>query len=73
MYPSIQAKIWGNMGKVTELVDTVLDSFIKVSGWELRISFKKSALDLLQVIFRQYIARTCDLKRRAQNAGLQVK
>lgn len=30
MYPSIQAKIWGNMGKVTELVDTVLDSFIKV-------------------------------------------
>jgi hypothetical protein len=31
MYPSIQAKIWGNMGKVTELVDTVLDSFIKVS------------------------------------------
>ncbi|XP_046839575.1 neurofibromin-like isoform X2 [Xenia sp. Carnegie-2017] len=31
MYPSIQAKIWGNMGKVTELVDTVLDSFIKAS------------------------------------------
>ena len=33
MYPSIQAKIWGNMGKVTELVDTVLDSFIKVCGF----------------------------------------
>lgn len=31
MYPSIQAKIWGNMGKVTELLDTVLDSFIKAS------------------------------------------
>ena len=32
MYPSIQAKIWGNMGKVTELLDTVLDSFIKVGS-----------------------------------------
>ena len=30
MYPSIQANIWGNIGKVTDLLDTVLDSFIKV-------------------------------------------
>ena len=30
MYPSVQATIWGNVGKVTELLDTVLDSFIKV-------------------------------------------
>ena len=30
MYPSIQAKIWGNIGKVSDLIDMVLDSFIKV-------------------------------------------
>ena len=30
MYPSIQAKIWGNIGQVPELLDMVLDSFIKV-------------------------------------------
>ena len=30
MYPSIQAKIWGNMGQVADLLDMVLDSFIKV-------------------------------------------
>ena len=31
MYPSIQAKIWGNIGQVSELIDLVLDSFIKRS------------------------------------------
>ena len=31
MYPSIQAKIWGNIGQVADLLDMVLDSFIKVS------------------------------------------
>ena len=31
MYPSIQAKIWGNIGMVSDLLDMVLDSFIKVS------------------------------------------
>ena len=31
MYPSIQAKIWGNIGQVGELIDLVLDSFIKRS------------------------------------------
>lgn len=31
MYPSIQAKIWGNIGQVSDLVDMVLDSFIKRS------------------------------------------
>ena len=30
MYPSIQAKIWGNIGMVSDLFDMVLDSFIKV-------------------------------------------
>lgn len=28
MYPSIQAKIWGTIGQVPELIDMVLDSFI---------------------------------------------
>jgi neurofibromin 1 len=34
MYPSIQAKIWSNIGSVSELLDMVLDAFIKrsVSG-----------------------------------------
>ncbi len=34
MYPSIQAKIWSNIGSVSELIDMVLDAFIKrsVSG-----------------------------------------
>lgn len=31
MYPSIQAKIWGNIGQVADLIDMVLDSFIKRS------------------------------------------
>lgn len=28
MYPSIQAKIWGSIGEVPELIDMVLDNFI---------------------------------------------
>lgn len=28
MYPSIQAKIWGSIGQVPELIDMVLDNFI---------------------------------------------
>lgn len=28
MYPSIQAKIWGSIGQLPELIDMVLDSFI---------------------------------------------
>ena len=31
MYPSIQAKIWGNIGQIADLLDMVLDSFIKVN------------------------------------------
>jgi len=31
MYPSIQAKIWGSLGQVQDLIDMVLDSFIKRS------------------------------------------
>ena len=32
MYPSIQAKIWGNIGQIADLLDMVLDSFIKVGA-----------------------------------------
>lgn len=28
MYPSIQAKIWGSIGTVSDLIDMVLDNFI---------------------------------------------
>lgn len=39
MYPSIQAKIWGNIGQIADLLDMVLDSFIKVTrplqSWKL--------------------------------------
>ncbi|XP_046596266.1 neurofibromin isoform X2 [Neodiprion lecontei] len=31
MYPSIQAKIWGSIGQVPELIDMVLDNFIQRS------------------------------------------
>ncbi|XP_077535309.1 neurofibromin 1 isoform X3 [Haemaphysalis longicornis] len=31
MYPSVQAKIWGKIGQVSDLLDMVLDSFIKRS------------------------------------------
>ncbi|XP_033102144.1 neurofibromin-like [Anneissia japonica] len=32
MYPSIQAKIWGTIGQVEDILDNVLDSFIKNSA-----------------------------------------
>ncbi|XP_053502361.1 neurofibromin isoform X1 [Ictalurus furcatus] len=32
MYPSIQAKIWGSLGQISDLLDVVLDSFIKTSA-----------------------------------------
>ena len=31
MYPSIQAKIWGNIGQISDLLDLTLDCFIKRS------------------------------------------
>ncbi|XP_037071704.1 neurofibromin-like [Pollicipes pollicipes] len=31
MYPSIQAKIWGSIGQVSDLIDMVLDAFIQRS------------------------------------------
>lgn len=49
MYPSIQAKIWGNIGKVADLLDMVLDSFIKVellSKYESVLSFTKSDFEI---------------------------
>jgi len=39
MYPSIQAKIWGNIGQVSDLLDMVLDSFIKVTAITVLVFF----------------------------------
>ncbi|XP_030756453.1 neurofibromin isoform X2 [Sitophilus oryzae] len=32
MYPSVQAKIWGTLGQVSDLIDVILDSFMKSSA-----------------------------------------
>lgn len=31
MYPSVQAKIWGTLGKVSDLIDIILDTFLSCS------------------------------------------
>lgn len=40
MYPSVQAKIWGSIGHVPELIDMVLDSFIQRSVNSGEYSYK---------------------------------
>ena len=53
MYPSVQATIWGNVGKVTELLDTVLDCFIKVFSHERAFIFSvvhNSVLNLMSCV-----------------------
>ncbi|KAF7274462.1 hypothetical protein GWI33_012883 [Rhynchophorus ferrugineus] len=32
MYPSVQAKIWGTLGQVSDLIDVILDTFMKSSA-----------------------------------------
>lgn len=68
MYPSIQAKIWGNIGKVADLLDMVLDSFIKrsVTGGLGSIQAEimaDTAVALtsanVQLVSRKVIARLC--------------
>ena len=50
MYPSIQAKIWGNIGVVSDLLDMVLDSFIKVREKQGKMCVtRKEAHDLVVV------------------------
>ncbi|CAB3359077.1 Hypothetical predicted protein [Cloeon dipterum] len=68
MYPSIQAKIWGSIGQVPELIDMVLDSFIKRSVTAGLGSFKAevmadTAVALasanVQLVAKKVIGRLC--------------
>ncbi|CAD5126032.1 DgyrCDS14209 [Dimorphilus gyrociliatus] len=70
MYPSIQAKIWGNIGQVSDLLDMVLDSFIKrsVTGGLGSIQAEimaDTAVALasanVQLVSRKVIGRLCRL------------
>ncbi|XP_013381612.1 neurofibromin-like [Lingula anatina] len=70
MYPSIQAKIWGNIGQVADLLDMVLDSFIKrsVTGGLGSIQAEIMADTLValtsanvQLVSRKVIGRLCRL------------
>ncbi|XP_071181509.1 neurofibromin-like isoform X6 [Mytilus edulis] len=70
MYPSIQAKIWGNIGQVADLLDMVLDSFIKrsVTGGLGSIQAEimaDTAVALtsanVQLVSRKVIGRLCRL------------
>ena len=68
MYPSIQAKIWGNIGQVSELIDMVLDSFIKRSvtgglGSAQAEVMAETSVSLsaanVQLVARKVISRLC--------------
>ncbi|KAK2173204.1 hypothetical protein NP493_892g01057 [Ridgeia piscesae] len=70
MYPSIQAKIWGNIGMVSDLFDMVLDSFIKRSvtgglGSIQAETMADTAVALasanVQLVSRKVIGRLCRL------------
>ncbi|XP_048257175.1 neurofibromin-like isoform X1 [Haliotis rufescens] len=70
MYPSIQAKIWGNIGQIGDLLDMVLDSFIKrsVTGGLGSIQAEimaDTAVALtsanVQLVSRKVIGRLCRL------------
>ncbi|XP_076453075.1 neurofibromin-like isoform X4 [Babylonia areolata] len=70
MYPSIQAKIWGNIGQIADLLDMVLDSFIKrsVTGGLGSIQAEimaDTAVALtsanVQLVSRKVIGRLCRL------------
>ncbi|XP_014247194.1 neurofibromin isoform X2 [Cimex lectularius] len=68
MYPSIQAKIWGSIGQVPELIDMVLDSFIKKSsdgGFASPVAeiLADTAVALasanVQLVAKKFIGRLC--------------
>lgn len=70
MYPSIQAKIWGSIGKVSELIDTVLECFLKRCA-EVRVGspvveiLADTAVALasanVQLVARKIISRLCSV------------
>lgn len=54
MYPSIQAKIWGSIGQVPELIDMVLDNFIQRSVSSGKFSQKNFIHVLCKQLFKHF-------------------
>lgn len=73
MYPSIQAKIWGSIGQVPELIDMVLDGFIHRS---VNSGFGSPLVDIMadtavalasanvQLVAKKVIGRLCRVSIR---------
>lgn len=81
MYPSIQAKIWGHIGEVADLLDMVLDSFIKrsVTGGLGSIQAEimaDTAVALasanVQLVSRKVIGRLCRVGGTGEGRGLDL-
>lgn len=72
MYPSIQAKIWGSIGQVPELIDMVLDNFIHRSvssglGSPMVEIMADTAVALasanVQLVAKKVIGRLCRVRK----------
>ncbi|XP_078047800.1 neurofibromin 1 [Augochlora pura] len=67
MYPSIQAKIWSTIGRLPDLIDTVLDNFIQRSTNELGSPTVEIMADTavalasgnVQLVAKKVIGRLC--------------
>lgn len=79
MYPSIQAKIWGSIGHVPELIDMVLDNFIHKSvtaglGSSMVEIMADTAVALasanVQLVAKKVIGRLC--KVRSFNFSIEI-
>ncbi|XP_061381532.1 neurofibromin isoform X2 [Danaus plexippus] len=79
MYPSVQAKIWGSIGQVPELIDMVLDSFLQRSvksglGSPMIEIMADTAVALasanVQLVSRKVIGRMCRALSKLPNNAL---
>ncbi|XP_045770385.1 neurofibromin [Maniola jurtina] len=79
MYPSVQAKIWGSIGQVPELIDMVLDSFIHRSvnsglGSPMIEIMADTAVALasanVQLVSKKVIGRMCRALSKLPNNSL---
>ncbi|XP_061727749.1 neurofibromin [Cydia pomonella] len=79
MYPSVQAKIWGSIGHVPELIDMVLDSFIQRSvnsglGSPMIEIMADTAVALasanVQLVSKKVIGRMCRALSKLPNNAL---
>ncbi|XP_034936145.1 neurofibromin isoform X2 [Chelonus insularis] len=77
MYPSIQAKIWSTIGRLPELIDTVLDHFIKKSvgsgiGSQMVEIMADTAVALasgnVQLVAKKVIGRLCRVVDKTCNS-----